>query len=113
MAQKVIPLNLDELTVPTKTIVLDGVTHVMRELTVQEFIERSRQAQEVEAQDADLTMAQKIEKMVEVIHDAFPTLAKERLGRLSLTYLTKIIEFTLKAPEEIEREVEAQTKGNA
>lgn len=110
-------LNLDELVPDTKVIKLDGTDHVMREITVAEFIRRSKEAQE--AQDAadalgpDAPMSAKTEKIIEMIHDAFPTITTERLGRLTLPQLNAVLDYTITPPEEIVKQTEATASGNA
>ena len=106
-------LNLDELATEEKVIVLDGTKHRQREFTVQEFIDRAKEAREAakaaEAakQDDPETLDQKLEVIIGMIHDAFPTISKERLGKLSLAQLNAILEFTVKTPAEIEQDVKA------
>lgn len=112
---KIAPVNLDELASPTKSIILDKMTHNMRELTVQEFIDRAREAQNVQGPTDDpeaWPMDKKIEKLVEMVHDAFPTISKERLGMLHFAQLNAVLDLTLKTPEQIAEDLKA-AEGNA
>lgn len=106
---QIAPVNLDELATPTKSIILDKVTHNMRELTVQEFIDRAREAEKVKDQpgeDAEgWSMDRKVEKLVELVHDAFPTVSKERLGKLHFAQLNAVLDLTLKTPEQLAADI--------
>jgi hypothetical protein len=111
-------LNLDEIVPDAKTIKLDGFDHVARELTVEEFIMRSKDAQraqaDAEALGEDAPLAAKTEKIIDLIHDAFPTITVARLGKLSLPQLNAVLEFTITPPAEIARQTEeAAASGNA
>lgn len=105
-------VNIDDLAQASKAIVIDGETHDMREITVQEFINKAAEARKVEAEAGDLTMEQQVDKAIEMVHDAFPTVDRERLARLKLTQLSAIIDLIVTAPEQIEAEVKT-TVGNA
>lgn len=114
---KIVPLNLDELATPTKSIILDGLRHDMRELTVQEFIDRARDAAKVQAaakvDDPEAwTMDVKIEKLVEMVHDAFPSVSKERFGKLQFNQLNAILDLTMKTPEQVAADIKT-AEGNA
>ena len=63
MPQKIVPLNLDELTTPTKAIILDGASHQMRELTLQEFIDNAAKRREMTKKDGEMSLEEQIEAM--------------------------------------------------
>jgi valyl-tRNA synthetase len=112
-------LNLDELSTDEKVIKLDGVEHKMREMTVQEFIDRSVEARKVAAssekaaaEQDEKALDRMVQMSIDMIHDAFPTITKERLGRLTLNQLSAILDFTVQPPEKIEADVKA-AQGNA
>jgi hypothetical protein len=108
-------LNLDELATEEKVIKLDGIVHPMREMTVQEFINKAKAARGLGDQPAEAPkdIDAQIEAVIGMIDDAFPSIGKERLGRLSLPQLNAILEFALAPPEKIAAEVEAaQAAGN-
>jgi prephenate dehydratase len=104
-------INIDDLAQASKAIVIDGVTHEMREMTVQEFINKAAEARKVEADKADLPLENQMELAVDMVHDAFPTISKDRLSKLKIGQLTAIIELIVTAPEQIEARVTAE--GNA
>jgi hypothetical protein len=107
-------LNLDELATEEKVIKLDGADHLMREMTVQEFVDKAKAARDLEASAPATpeTLDAKIVSVIAMIADAFPTITSERLGQLSLPQLNAILEFTIAPPEKIAAEIEA-TQGNA
>lgn len=108
MANKL--LNLDDFVPDVKVIKLQGVDHEMVELTVEQYLGKLREAQKVK--DEDLTVDQQIDRTIEMIREAFPTIPVEALKALSLTKLTILLDFMLKTPEAIEAETRAAA-GNA
>lgn len=104
-------LNLDDFQSAQKVLTLDGVQHEMREMTVQEFIDKASQARADQAAAGEMTLEEQVEKAVEMIHDAFPTVTKERLRKLRMQQLTVLIDFVIKAPEQIEADAKA-SQGN-
>lgn len=109
-------LNLDELTSDVKTIVLKGIRHESVELTVQGYIDRVKKAKEIQSKDGsaeERTVTDQIDDAVGFIVEMFPSMASEDLRALSLNKLNKLIEFAMKAPEDIAKDVEAKaTAGN-
>ncbi len=103
-------LNLDEYVPDEKIITLGGVKHSMREITVEEYIAKVKAARDVV--EADLTVDQQVEKTIEMIVEAFPTMTPALLKPLTLSQLTLILDFIMAKPEEIERQVTA-AQGNA
>jgi hypothetical protein len=104
-------INIDDLAQASKAIVIDGVTHEMREMTVQEFINKAAEARKAETERKDLPLESQMELAVNMVHDAFPTVSKDRLSKLKIGQLTAIIELIVTAPEDIE--AGALAEGNA
>lgn len=103
-------LNLDELATENKVVVLDGKDHPMRELTVQEFINKAREAGALNAKllaDDEATVEAKMAAVVGMVDEAFPTVTAERLGKLTLAQLNAILAFAFATPAQIEAEVAA------
>lgn len=97
-------LNLDDLSSSdVKTIKLDGVEHSATELTVQGYVDRVKRSREI-PENADIDI--KIEETVRLVNSMFPTITEDRLRQLPLAHLSKIVEFTLEAPEDIVKKVE-------
>lgn len=111
-------LNLDELALDEVAIVLDKVRHVMRQVTVEEFIHQARAAREAAEKVSEAPAATKLEldeqvaKMCDVLHDAYPTTNLDRLKKLTFPQLNALIEFTFTPPEKIEAQVKAAQAGN-
>lgn len=105
-------VNIDDLAQALKAIVIDGQTHEMREMTVQEFINKAAEAKNVEAKSGEMSLDEQIKTAVDMVHDAFPTIPRERLAQLKLTQLTAIMDLIVKPPEQIEAEIRA-SEGNA
>ena len=107
-------LNLDDLSsTDVKTIKLDGVDHVGVELTVQGYVDRVKRSRDI---PEDATVDVKINETVRLVNSMFPTIAEDRLRKLPLAHLSKIVEFTLEAPEDIVTKVESaqgESSGNA
>jgi hypothetical protein len=101
-------INIDDLAQASKAIVIDGITHEMREMTVQEFINKAAEARKVDENKADLPLESQMELAVDMVHDAFPSVSKERLAKLKIGQLTAIIELIVTAPEQIEARVTAE-----
>jgi DNA gyrase/topoisomerase IV subunit A len=105
-------INIDDLAQASKAIVIDGITHEMRELTVQEFINKAAEAKKVEESQKDLDLDEQMRLTVTMIHDAFPTVPVERLNALKINQLTAIMSLIVTPPEDIAAEV-AANQGNA
>jgi len=103
-------LNLDELATDEQVIKLDSVDHFMRELTVQEFINKAREARKAgdTKVETPTEIDQQVEMVIGIIDDLFPTIGKERLGKLKLPHLNAILEFAVTPPEVIAAKVEKE-----
>lgn len=102
-------LNLDDLaSSDVKTLRLDGIDHIAKEVTVQGYIDRVRRAN---ALPKDAGMDTQIEETVSLLDDLFPTVGKERWMKMSMAHLAKVVDFALQAPEDIVQQVE-QAQGN-
>lgn len=91
-------INLDQLeTKRDKVVVLGGKEHVMRTLTVKDYIQQLKKQQELEKLSeavADNTVADNpdtadriVELTVEALHTLFPTISKEQLESLNMDQL--------------------------
>lgn len=101
-------VNIDDLAQASKAIVIDGQTHEMREMTVQEFIDKAKAAREVEKAAQNESVDEQMRQIVTMVHDAFPTVSEERLARLKLPQLMAIMDLIVKTPEQIEADVKAE-----
>jgi hypothetical protein len=84
-------LNLDKVApMQQRKLVLAGVSHVVNEMTVANFIETTRVAEKMAN---ETSVATQIEETVEMIIRTVPTATKEVLGTLSLEQLHVIAAF--------------------
>lgn len=87
-------LNLDELAPEQRVLTIKNVQYPMKEMTVADFIEVTKQARQAESEEAkELSMGEQVELLVDAIQKGFPTCPKEVLMGLSLTQLTAILQF--------------------
>lgn len=94
-------LNIDEIAPEKKVLTLRGAEHVMHQVTVEEFIEITKAAQESgEGKIQDRPVYEQVEMLVEQILKAFPSVPRDHLVKLSIDQLTTILKFTAGALEE-------------
>lgn len=92
-------LNLDELPTAAaeRTLVLGGVKHEMRPMSVGAFIDQRRAAKAADLADD----AAGAESLVTLINTLFPTLSVEELKKLTMAKLRAILEFISKRADEL------------
>lgn len=87
-------VNLDQLeTRRDKVIILGGVEHVMKTLTIKEYIEQMKASTEINQMALDNSMenAEKIFSLsIEALMKAFPTVTKDQFNSLNLDQITAI-----------------------
>lgn len=84
-------LNLDKLTTKEeRKLVLGGVSHPVQAMTVSNFIETTKAAERIAAEDS---LAVQIEATVEMIIRSVPTVSEATLKALSLVDLQTIVAF--------------------
>lgn len=99
-------LNIDAIQPePEVTILVDGVEHQMKVQTLNDLIVNLKTLAEYDAQP-NKTPADEVITMAEVIHRAFPTLTKERIGQLPLEAINKLF-MVARGAEPDDAEVEA------
>jgi len=85
-------LNLDTLAKEERLITLEGESYAMKEMSVEDFVNITKRAEEVEKKGED-TISKRIEFLVETVLISFPTCPKEVLVRQGLTKLNAIVDF--------------------
>ena len=104
-------LNLDSLAPEKKVITIKGNDHEMHQVSVKEFIEITKAADESgEGKIQDKPIYEQVQTLVDQILKAFPTCPEEDLVSLSVDQLTTILKFTAGALEE-EADVKEEVKG--
>ena len=92
-------LNLDDIQPLRKVIEHLGVRYEMREVTVSEFIESSRQAKAMEEerikQGKDITPDEFLERMVEMVKQGFPDIPDEVLNKMGMAKLSAVFAFII------------------
>lgn len=84
-------LNIDTLSSDPRTFVLDGVEHEVLEMSVENFIATTKQAEMLQNTDAALTA--QVEAAVDLIQRSVPTVSRESLFKLKLRHLQTIVAF--------------------
>lgn len=104
MATKI--LNLDEIeTGVEKSFILGGKTHVMKPLSVLEFIAQTKRLEEMRASDPSAEAS--LEFMVDSICKAFPTVDRQDVYSLDMPRIQKLTDY-------INADLEAEAdEGNA
>lgn len=86
-------LNLDALAPAKRTLTLNGKTHAIEEMTVENFIATTKEAEDLEKKGGEVTFADQIEATIGMILRSIPTLPREELRRLSIEQLSVISKF--------------------
>lgn len=104
-------LNLDELeTAVEKEIVVDGTSHKMVPLSVEEFISNMKEIEAIQEAGTELTPSDTFERSLNMILRAFPTLTAERVRQMKTHQVDALFNFV---QGETEKEVErAAASGN-
>lgn len=86
-------LNLDVLSAKAqqRTLVLNGVTYAVKDMSVENFIETTRTAQRLLKEEANL--ADRVEASIEMIKRSIPAFTDEVLRAQPLETLSKIVSF--------------------
>jgi hypothetical protein len=87
-------LNVDALVTPTRSITLDSVDHVVKDLDVQQFIDNLAAAEQLDAQGAESPkLSQAVREGVAALAQALPSVPKERLMKLPVAAISKMLQF--------------------
>lgn len=85
-------LNLDALSKSTRSLTLGGVTYEVKEMTVENFIETTKQADALENKK-DVTFADQIETTIAMIQRQVPGIPPQALRELTIEQLVTISKF--------------------
>lgn len=83
--------NVDALAKESREIVLKGVTHQVREMSVDDFLAAMKTADELENKDAGPET--QINALVSTVHRAIPTLTVEECRVMPFEHLNAISQF--------------------
>lgn len=95
-------LNLDTLGKEPRTLVIDGVEHVVEDMSVENFIKTTKVAEQLAESNAPLS--EQVAAASDLIHRAVPTLSVERLSKLPVRHLQTIVAFV--RGDEVEEQTE-------
>lgn len=86
-------LNLDEIQTEEKVLKLKGQEHTMKEMSVEDFIELTKETEKYESGVETMSMSEQMEKLVDMVLKAFPTCPRQDLMEQKLDMLTVIMKF--------------------
>lgn len=111
-------LNIDALCEQSaRSVTLNGKTHLVKEFSVQDFIDITNETQKL-AEKENPTLEDQISMMVKVIRRGIPTLTEKEIRAMPSQYLRKIADFVRDGEDEdAERAVDTSdnktAQGNA
>jgi ABC-type multidrug transport system ATPase subunit len=106
-------LNLDDFTKQARTITMNGKSHEVIDMTVEDYIETSKAIEEMKKVEA-VSDADQVLHAVGMISRRVPTLNKDDLKKLSMAKLSMIMKFIQGELDEEAKEVKEEkeeTKG--
>jgi hypothetical protein len=86
-------LNLDELVNEQRVLKLNGQEHVMKSLSVGDFIELNREIEKFKKRGGELTTEEQVELMIAEVQRYFPTMGTSELRNLTINQLLLILNF--------------------
>lgn len=86
-------LNLDPFTTVTRKVTINGVSHAVEELSVQQYIDNMSAAEALEKSGAKVGAVASFEDAITSISQSIPTLSKEAIGKLKIPAMTAILDF--------------------
>lgn len=105
-------LNLDAFAKITRTLTLGGEVYPVEEMTVENFIETTRQADELAAKKEDATFGDQINATISMITRSIPSCPAEKLRRLTIEQLVVISKY-LRGELDGEESAEGQAEEGA
>ena len=93
-------LNIDALCEQSaRSITLNGKTHLVKEFSVQDFIDITNETQKL-AEKENPSLEDQINMMVKVIRRGIPTLTEKEVRAMPSQYLRKIADFVRDGEDE-------------
>lgn len=86
-------LNIDDFAQIKREILLGGVAYAVEELSVQQFIDNMKAAEELEASGANTSVSASFERAVTSVSQSIPTLPVDTIRALKLPVLTAVLKF--------------------
>lgn len=91
-------LNLDDLAPAQKEVKLAGASYKVKEMTVEDFVKRQREARDVEAATDP---AEQMRRAVDMVCESLPTVDRKLIDSLTLPQVTALINFVVTPPEDL------------
>ena len=85
-------LNLDSLATVARTLTIGGATYEVQEMTVENFIETTREAELLEKKE-DASIPEQMEATIKMIHRSIPTCPESVLRKMTLEQLALVSRF--------------------
>lgn len=87
-------LNIDAFSKPTQQISFGGVSYVVEEPSLQDFIDSLKASEELEAGNVkEVPLAESFEKAIAAISKAIPTLPIELIKTFKVPAMTAVLQF--------------------
>ena len=102
-------LNLDALATVTRTLTIGGKTYDVHEMTVENFIETTKDAERLEKQE-DLSIPEQMEATIKMIQRSVPDCPIEVLRKMTLEQLSLVSRF-LRGEMDDEKPAGAEAEG--
>lgn len=103
-------LNIDALAKTTRTLTFGGETYPVLEMTVENFIETSKEAAALEKKDG-VTFLDQLQMTMNIVRRSVPTLPVEKLQGLSIEQLVTVSKFLRGELDKEATEVEEVVEG--
>lgn len=85
-------LNLDSLVKEERILTFEGISYVMKELAVEDFVELTVRASALDKSE-DSSIASRMDFLIDTVALSFPTCPKDVLRRRSVEELNAIVAF--------------------
>ena len=82
-------LNIDSFAKDERSLKLNGVDYPIQEMTVENFIETTKQALSLE----EATLVDQVQGTIKMIMRSIPTIPEEQLRKIKLEHLQTIVAF--------------------
>lgn len=105
-------LNIDALCEQSaRSLTLNGKTHLVKEFSVQDFVDITNETQKLAAKE-NPTIEDQINMMVKVIRRGIPTLTEKEIRALPSQYLRRVADFVRDGEVEDAEQAVAESSEN-
>lgn len=86
-------LNIDAFATVTRKLSLAGQTYAIEELSVQQFIDNLKAAEQLEKEGASEDVGKSLEQAILVVRQAVPTMPEALVRTLKVPAMTAVLQF--------------------